>query len=359
MTKNEKNLFLELCKVNNPDKKALQRLLKCGAATHGVLGLLFANRVAALAYTVLEKCELLDLVDREFRSSLRGAREIGVKTQSDFEGCLKYLTTELETCHVPYALLKGAYLCGQYPIGCRTSNDIDVLIHPRDAGIVGARLKMAGFKQGKVKNGTLILADRQEIVASKMLRGETVPYIKDTHLALIRYLEVDVNFSLDYKNSYCTPLESMLENSRIVKAGNVEIRTLSPADFVLHLCAHLYKEATTMPWIKMRRDMTFYKYCDIYTMLSKMSESEVLTLIKRVEELSLKTELAYCINSLNAFFGKVTDNLRIFADSQDATKFDTVISPSEKCNYIYTDSNPVTRFFAKDRTKLLVKEVQQ
>ena len=45
--------------------------------------------------------------------------------------------------------------------------------------------------------------------------------------------------------------------------------TLDDAGFFIHLCAHLYKEATTLPWIEMHRDMTLYKYCDIHMMLEE------------------------------------------------------------------------------------------
>ena len=38
----------------------------------------------------------------------------------------------LEENDANYALLKGAYLCSLYPLGYRTSNDIDVLVLPEN-----------------------------------------------------------------------------------------------------------------------------------------------------------------------------------------------------------------------------------
>ena len=46
-----------------------------------------------------------------------------------------------------------------------------------------------------------IPAARREIIESRMTRGETVPYVKEVGLPGMRFLEVDINFSLDYKNS--------------------------------------------------------------------------------------------------------------------------------------------------------------
>ena len=306
MTQKEKQLFLKLCSFVSPDKDKIGKLIEKGAATPELLGHLFANRMAGVAYGVLERTELLSNVDREFRNSLKGAWTLNEKLNADFFGCLNYLFTQLDSCGVPYALLKGAYLCGKYPIGYRTSNDIDVLINPEDVGKVSTKLKLAGFKQGYLKNGKFIEATRQQIIESKMTRGETVPFIKEIKLPYIKYLEVDLNFSLDYKNNDDDSVRKMLERTQTVTVRNAKVRTLCPEDFFLHLCAHLYKEATTLPWIEMKRDMTFYKYSDIYMLISEMSDDEQEKLIIAAKESNLEKELAYCINSINSLF-KLSD----------------------------------------------------
>ena len=97
------------------------------------LGTLFTHRMAGLAYGVLEKSEMLDYVDREFRSSLRNAWSANKRFNDDYEGCLRFISRELDDLNIPYALLKDAYLCGHYPKEDRTANNIDVLIRPDDA----------------------------------------------------------------------------------------------------------------------------------------------------------------------------------------------------------------------------------
>lgn len=101
-----------------------------------------------------------------------------------------------------------------------------------------------------------------------MMRGETVPYIKEVNLPGMQFLEVDINFSLDYKPGNVDLLEEMLNNSIVAKLGEYEVHTLRHEDFFVHLCSHLYKEATTLPWVEMMRDMTLYKYCDMYMLLN-------------------------------------------------------------------------------------------
>ena len=353
MTQKEKELFLSLCSFVSPNKEKIEKLICKGAATPQLLGYLFANRMAGVAYGVLEKTELLSCVDREFRNSLRGAYVLNEKTNSEFFSCLNYLSAQLNTCAVPYAMLKGAYLCGKYPSGFRTSCDIDILINPEDIGTVSAKLKEAGFKQGYIRNGKFVQATRQQIIQSKMTRGETVPFIKEILLPYIKYLEVDLNFSLDYKNSDSDLSKKMLDRAQTLTVKSAKIRTLCPQDFFLHLCAHLYKEATTLPWIEMKRDMTFYKYCDIYMLISQMSDREQNDILLAAQQFGLEKELAYCLNSINSLFEIPHGKLWLYIAQRNVDDMTEVISPADKKTLRYTEKDVRRRFFTNDRTKLL------
>lgn len=357
MKQKEKELFLLLCRFRDVDQEKLALLLEHGYATPEVLGMLLANRMGGVAYHTLVQAKLLDRTDREFRNTLKNTSLMNEKLNDDFAGCLKYLSTELDACGIPYALLKGAFLCGWYPKGCRTSNDIDVLVAPEDVGKVSTRLKMAGFRQGHLKNGIFVPATRQEIIESKMTRGETVPFIKEIKLPFMKYLEVDVNFSLDYKNSSDTILKEMLNRTVVETLDSVKVRTLDPEDFILHLCAHLYKEATTLPWIRMKRDMTFYKYCDLYALLHDYNSERMDLLIQKATEQNLRTKLYYCLESLNAFYGIPCP---VFHDlsCDEINPVYRVVSPKDKKTFRYVEPNLVKRFFASDRVKLL-KEVTE
>lgn len=351
MTQKEKEFFLSLCEFCAPDKEGIESCLDAGAATPEVLGMLFANRMAGIAYHVLEKCGLLGKADREFRNSLRNAALLNEKMNQAYLECVKALTIELDGCGVPYALLKGAYLCHWYPKGCRTSNDIDVLVSPDDVGKISAKLKEAGFRQGDIRNGVFTPATRRQIIESKMTRGETVPFMKEVKLPFMKYLEVDLNFSLDYKNSDDKTLKEMLARTEYRAVAATQIRTLDLYDFMLHLCSHLYKEATTIAWIRMKRDMTFYKYCDIYALLHHFTDDQFENLYAYASKNNLETELAYCLRSLKAFFSSeiaFEERIPVSADC-----LDHVFAPAEKKLYRYTVSDPAERFFEKDRIALL------
>lgn len=131
MQKKEKELFKQLCSFRSDrfDKELLQH------ASPAVLGHLFFNRMQGAAYSVLKKNECLGAVNREFRNSLKGAYEQNVERNRSFFQCVRLLSGLLAQCGCSAAMLKGALLCRLYPEGCRTANDIDLLVHPRDVGL--------------------------------------------------------------------------------------------------------------------------------------------------------------------------------------------------------------------------------
>ena len=352
MTKNEIKVFKSLCafKAKNFDAD-LEKY-----ATPSVLGHLFFNRMQGIAYGILKEHGILGKVNREFRNSLKGAYEQNVCKNESFLTCIQLVNQILEHCTCPYALLKGAYLCGYYPKGYRTSNDIDILTSPENVTEIGKLLAENGFKQGNIRNGEFVEATRKEIIESKMMRGETVPYIKEIGLPGMRFLEIDINFSLDFKNGDLVLLEKMLNNVCKKQAGEFEIQTLSNDDFFIHLCGHLYKEATTLPWVKMKRDMTLYKYSDIYLLLSEMHEDDVERLFCRATQLGMEKICAFAIIQTNALY----DTINSYADKTAKTILAgnenflyEVFSPEGKKTLIYDEKDINKLFFSDNRVKHL------
>lgn len=355
MNEKEKELFKALCKFN----EELKDSSLTEYATPSVLGYLFFNRMQGIAYDTLKKNNLLGKVNREFRTSLASAYEQNVQKNESFKKCVNMLSEILSHCNCKIAMLKGAYLCLHYPAGYRTANDVDLLILPKDVTTIGNILTAAGFKQGYVKNGTFIPATRKEIIESKMMRGETVPYIKEVNLPFIKFFEVDLNFSLDYKNSNDNTLEKMLSNICIKHEKDISIPTLSDEDFFIHLCAHLYKEATTLPWIEMKRDMTLYKYCDIYLLLSEMNDQQIENIFYRAKELNMEKIFGYSILETINLFDISNPIAFAFARAALNNKSDfcqKVISPKDNKVFMYQTKNSTERFFLESRISDL-KEV--
>ena len=357
MKTGEKRLFLELCKFKSEtfDESFLE------FATPQVLGLLFFNRMQAIAFDRMKKHGILSRVNREFRNSLKFAYEQNVEKNESFMQCIEYLSSILRSVDSRVAMLKGAYLCAYYPEGYRTSNDIDLLVHPEDVTKVGHLLSQGGFQQGSVQNDMFVPATRKEIIESKMMRGETVPYIKEVNLPYMHFLEVDINFSLDYKNGETEVIEDILSEQTVVEQKGILIPTLSKADFFIHLCAHLYKEATTLPWIEMKRDMTLYKYADIYLLMTDMSEADMRDLFARAIQLGMEKILSYVILETVNLFEMDAPEIKRMAERVliDCPLFLTrVVAPKEKKVFYYKTEYALDRFFLDNRIDDL-KEVNE
>ena len=348
MTENEKQLFKALCKF----KDEFTDPLLIAFASPAVLGHLFFNRMQGVAYDTLKRNGLLGKVNREFRNSLGTAYDQNILKNESFKKCIIMLSEILSLCDFKVAMLKGAYLCAHYPNGYRTSNDVDLLVLPQDVTSIGNLLFSAGFRQGNIRNGEFVPATRKEIIESKMMRGETVPYIKEVNLPFMKFFEVDINFSLDYKNDEKNILSDMLSNVCTKSENNISIPTLDDADFFIHLCAHLYKEATTLPWIEMHRDMTLYKYCDIYLLLSEMTDKQLQHIFARATELNMEKICAYAILETMELFD--IDNSLAYSISHLALKEDPkfrlrVASPKSKKILVYQTADATKRFFMESR----------
>ena len=351
MKKQEKELFKSLCSFRSDELDV--KLLK--SLTPQVLGLLFCNRTAGTAHEKLERLGLLSQVGREERNALAQARESAKIRNAGFFKCVRYVTQVLCGCE-GWAMLKGALLCAEYPEGCRTSNDIDLLVRPDAVGEVCGRLRKAGFKQGHVRSGEFVPATRREVLESKLTRGETVPFIKPVGLPQMNWLEVDVNFSLDYKPDKGALVGEMLAHTPVRRAGSLSVRTLGKDDFLIHLCCHFYKEAASMPWVRMGRDMSLYKLGDIYMLLEDSSPKQISRMFERARQLGLEKECAFaalyaesCFNMKNTAAADLARD--ILADEPDFLH--TVVSPAQGKRFVYTERDIEKRLFSSDRAALL------
>ena len=289
--RDEQIFILQVCNFINPDEKKIMQLLSLPLDYPYVLGQLLFNRMGAIAYYTLKNCNVLHKLNREFRNTLKSIYEVGIEKTRSMKKAIKFMSSILSDDKFPYAVLKGSFLVDEYPEGLRTSNDIDFLIEQENISFLSGKLKNEGFIQGNIKNDSFSPSSRKEIIMSRMNRGETVPYIKKINYTKMEFLEIDINFSLDYKATSNENIAQLLNNRQLMNSG---LYTLSLADFIIHLCVHLYKEATTYSWVKMNRDLSIYKFFDIYFLLFMYLNEELCNqLIEKIIEYDLKKECYY------------------------------------------------------------------
>ena len=173
----ENELILNICDFLKPEKKTIESGLTTCNTPANVLGKILMHRMGGVAYGVLKECGLLGEINREFRTTLSSIYTANCIKNQKFNEGLDFLAEHLSDVAAPYAVLKGAFLAEKYPIGYRTSNDVDILVSPEHISEISELLERLGFQQGYIRNGVFRHASRVEIISSRMNRGETVPYI--------------------------------------------------------------------------------------------------------------------------------------------------------------------------------------
>lgn len=340
----EKNhqFIIELCRFFEPDKELLSFFIKDDPDWPYMLGQLLYNRLGSIAYYVFRETELLDALPREFKNTLETVYSCCCDKTNSMAVALDYLNILLKDAAFPYALLKGAHLISKYPSGLRTSNDIDILIPSGKLTQIEEILLAEGFKQGYLRNGNIIAATREEILSARMNRGETVPFFKTVNMPQMRYLEVDINFSLDFKAKQNSDVVAQIfrhVSEKSVLSG-LSLRTLSDTDFFIHLCAHLYKEATTFAWVEKGNDLLLYKFVDLYFLMSLWfsRKSFCKELTDRIIEYGLQNECYYALSNTAGLFQihqLQLDELLDDIKPKNTTYLKTVKLPVQKKEYTY------------------------
>lgn len=354
----ENEFITEVCKFINPSSEKLGALMQRSLDYPYILGHLLYNRVGGAAFYTLQKCGLLEKTNREFRNTLRQIFISGYRKSESFCIYLNTLSAMLKNVSFPYAVLKGGYLASQYPKGLRTSNDVDFLVGQTHITDLADLLKANGFQQGELKNDTFVAASRAEILKSRMNRGETIPFVKKIDLPELEYCEIDINFSLDYKAKQNKELVSaLLRNAEPrIHTENGTLRTLSNTDFIIHLCVHLFKEATVINWVNMGRDLSLYKFMDLYMLLiSETGTDFYRSLLAAIKALNLERECYYALlytKTLFAIKSIPLKRLLLQIKPENTAYMDEIIDPVNRKTYAYT-LNLNDRIFCGARKEFL------
>ena len=111
--------------------------------------------------------------------------------------------------------------------------------------------------------------------------------------------------------------------------------------------------------MKMKRDMTLYKYADLYLLLDRMSDSEISEFFRCAEERGLGKICAFAILQTAELFDFKAPALLTQAKEallEEKDFLHRVVSPGEKKTYLYRTRDITERFFLDDRVSDLQEE---
>lgn len=271
-----------------------------------IFGKIILNRVTNICYDNLRKQSIW--ISKEFDKAFDTLYRKNIIEAELYDKAMAYVAEIFKDVSFSYAMLKGAYLITHvYKKGYRQSNDIDLLIKEDDIEKCQQLLVKNGFIQGHVRGSKIIEATRKEVILSRMNYGETIPFCKFWEG---KYLCVDINFSLDYKPMKNNEvIYKMLENSVETSLTNKCFRTLNVNDFIIHLCLHLYKEATTYDWVKRRKDLNLYKFSDLNVMFHEYVDEESINILcERIKEFGVERECYYALLNASEIYEDLKNN---------------------------------------------------
>lgn len=326
---------------------------------NSLIGQIIGNRIVNIVYSKINKY----YCPKDIYYALKILSINNTNESSFYQNGVKYLSDVLIQCKIPYAFIKGSFLIPTlYQPGQRTSNDIDILVNERNIGELQDILKANGFRQGRFNDNLKFFpADRSQILLSRMNYGETVPWVKLIDGKLVK---VDINFSVDYKpNGSNAIVNKLLEHCTTVTVDDYELRTLAPVEFFIHLCCHLYKEATTYDWVRRRKDLMLYKFSDINVFLHEYGKKSFFEdLAKRVRELGVEKECYYTCKNSSVIYPHLADleGFKIFLNQikpNDLLFMNQIIHPQEKKLFTH-DMDFVSWFFCEDRVAYLKSEAK-
>lgn len=241
-----------------------------------ILGYLCYHRVAGLAYEVTNAVDVRKLDFPVFFALYMIHQSQSIRTEFQKE-YIKSISSALCEADIEHVFLKGSVLSSIiYPVGTRAFNDIDILVSKKSIQKVKKVLYELGFLQGKYdyKKGIADEFDQDTLTQSINTRGEMAPFVKIVNEKTIKTIDVDVNFSLDWKPDGSDKAVDYFLNERVLIPvdNNFSIYSLKKEHLFIHLCSHVYKDAALIDIVKKRKVLDLYKFIDIYTFIQTYFE---------------------------------------------------------------------------------------
>ncbi len=348
-----------------------------------ITGFLELNKISGYFYNRIKNSDIQipQLAERKLSQIFNYQKEKN-RIMSEY---IKTINNALIKENINFALLKGSVLCNCnfetdkiskeaidvyeiigrnrqkhsfYEEGERVFNDIDILTDSKNITNISEILKSMGFIQGyyNFKEEDMVPLSRREVVSRRMNRGETAPFIIKLNNKTVPFIEVDINFSLDYlPNSDEVLLQHMLNGTSIYISDFLgTVKSLNVDDFFLQLILHQYKESVLYSMVKRNKDVQIYKFLDIYLFI-KRNYISLKEIYKIAEKYNILIPLLSVIKDLEELFSNISCELNDSIKSNNVNIAKRIIDFDRGKNYIWT-KNLYQRMNKFDKTKYLSEE---
>ena len=189
------------------------------------------------------------------------------------------VTRALERAGIAYAMRKGLALAETHyrDLGARRINDIDLLVARDNADAADTVLRELGFVQGKLAptNDRIEPFSRATQIFWRTNLTNQLPYVKLGARVDLPVVNIDLCHALFQKNvATGDDTATVLGRATTTALAGGIIRRLEPADEIIDLCAHLYKEATGLMFVEQGIDLQISKFLDVAVAAASLSDRE-------------------------------------------------------------------------------------
>lgn len=305
----EDRLILEfvilLTRINVPDayrEPVLSIVLNKLFNWDKMLSIVIKQKIFGLIYRNLLKLKISDHIPFQLFNALKymyiGNSQRNKKILAEVPNILSLL----ESHGIDARPLKGALLI---PLlytdpGCRVLNDIDIFIKKSDKEKVIEVMENNGFCYGEYSRDFCSIRPytNEDKILWKLKMFNLMPFCKLVESKYIQAIQIDFTFGLSYEIKSDISSQLMSESSHL--AG---YNTLNKLDFFIHLCCHLYKEASNEAWIKKGHGINLIKFCDVREyLLTVLSEMDIKALLNRIILLKVENPVYYTLYFLNLLY---------------------------------------------------------
>jgi hypothetical protein len=214
---------------------------------------------------------------------------------------------EFTAAGLRFAVRKGFSLGeGEYhDPALRRIADLDVLLSRDDAPAAHEVLIRLGYTQGKLAtDGDRIEPyNRQTQIFWRMNLSNQLPYRKTASRPDVSDFNVDICHDIfQQKWNVSADAATLLNRATpAVLCGTVSWEP-SPDDRFLDLCAHLYKEATSLHFIEDKQDLQLSKFLDIAVVAQDFTPTAWEAFLKRVGEYGAESIAYYSLHFTAVLF---------------------------------------------------------
>ena len=296
--------------LGEPEQAELTQLLLARPAWGVVFEVALFNKVLPmLAAHLLEYT--VDVVPGLVRKQMLFAYLGNQRRNAALFDELGRIVAQLRERAVVYSPLKGAYLIPYVyrDLGLRMCNDLDILIHPDDFAAAAAVMEQLGYVMGRFDDpsGTVRPASRADDLLWKRHMGNLHPFARASSEPFLGFSSVDFAFDVDPIHRNAQAGAEMLSRTREIAIHSFSTSLLAPDDFLIHVCAHLYKEACSAFAAEDFSQLNLIKFCDVRELVlfewPAADRAGWEALCQRAAELRLLHTLLYAFQGVAELYG--------------------------------------------------------